>query len=904
MTLAPGTRLGPYEILGQIGAGGMGEVYKARDTRLERTVAVKVLPSHMSASPETRQRFEREAKTISQLSHPRICALYDVGREGETEYLVMELLEGETLSARLVKGSLPLEQTLRYGIEIADALDKAHRQGIVHRDLKPGNVMLTKSGVKLLDFGLAKAMAPAVQPSALTSLPTAMGGANLTQEGTILGTFQYMSPEQLEGREADARSDIFAFGGVLYEMATGKKAFSGTSQASLISSIMKEDPAPISTIQPMTPPALDRVVRTCLAKDPEDRWQTARDVVLELGWIAEGSQAGTTPPAVAARRSRERVAWILSALLAIALALTLVLPYLGRARTSSEGRAVRLSVLPPEKGRFMPGTIALSPDGTRLAFVAADADGRSLLWIRSLDALEARPLPGTERAYAPFWSPDGRFLAFFAEGKLKKVEASGGPPQILTNLTGTLSAGTVGRGGTWNREGVILFAPNPGGPLVRIADTGGATAPVTKLDVSRQENSHRWPVFLPDGRRFLYFARSRLKENHAIFVGSLDSKETRFLMAGTTNVLFSPGPSVGSRGYLLFELNRWLVTRSLDVSTLRFEGEPIPIAERVQASDPFTAAMFSVSETGVLAYGKGVRTGPSRLAWFDRGGKELGTVDSPGYCLDINLSPDQERVALDVVNFDVGGRELWQVELTRGVPSRLTLGDKQTMSPVFSPDGTRIAFASNLQGATTTDLKEQPSRGVGKEEQLLHSDAVNLPVDWSADGRFLVFESRAPGSKVKLWILPLSGDRKPFPLLQTLFNESLGAFSPDGRWIAYVTDESGSPEVYVQAFPISATKWRVSTAGGTAPRWRRDGREIFYVSSENRLMAVHVTAGPSFDAGIPVALFEVGTTPGVGLRHPYCVTSDGERFLVIRGAEQGETAPLTVVLNWTADLKK
>ncbi|HEY3124850.1 MAG TPA: protein kinase, partial [Thermoanaerobaculia bacterium] len=594
----------------------------------------KVLPSHLSSSSETRQRFEREAKTISQLSHPHICALYDVGNQDGVEYLVMEYLEGETLADRLLKGPLPTDQTLRFGIEIADALDKAHRQGVVHRDLKPGNVMLTKSGVKLLDFGLAKAVQPAASVSALTSMPTETPA--LTAEGTILGTFQYMAPEQLEARDTDARTDIFAFGAVVYEMATGQKAFSGRSRASLIGAILKDEPPPISAVQPMTPPALDRVVKTCLAKDPEDRWQTARDVVLELGWIAEGSQAGTTPPAVAARRSRERVAWILSALLAIALALTLVLPYLGRARTSSEGRAVRLSVLPPEKGRFMPGTIALSPDGTRLAFVAADADGRSLLWIRSLDALEARPLPGTERAYAPFWSPDGRFLAFFAEGKLKRVEASGGPPQILSNLTGTLSAGTVGRGGTWNREGVILFAPNPGGPLVRIADTGGAPAPVTKLDVSRQENSHRWPVFLPDGRRFLYFARSRLKENHAIFVGSLDSKETRFLMAGATNVLFSPGPSVGSRGYLLFELNRWLVTRSLDISTLRFEGEPIPIAERVQASDPFTAAMFSVSETGVLAYGKGVTTGsgPSRLAWFDRGGKELGTVDSPGYCLD------------------------------------------------------------------------------------------------------------------------------------------------------------------------------------------------------------------------------------------------------------------------------
>ncbi|HEY3124597.1 MAG TPA: protein kinase, partial [Thermoanaerobaculia bacterium] len=556
MTLASGSRLGPYELVSAVGAGGMGEVYKARDTRLERTVAVKVLPPHLSASPEARQRFEREAKTISQLSHPHICALYDVGNQDGVEYLVMEYLEGETLAERLVKGPLPSDQTLRHGIEIADALDKAHRQGIVHRDLKPGNVMLTKSGVKLLDFGLAKAVQPVSSASALTSLPTE--GPALTAEGTILGTFQYMAPEQLEGREADARTDIFAFGAVLYEMATGQKAFSGRSRASLIGAILKDEPPPISTIQAMAPPTLDRVVRTCLAKDPEDRWQTARDVVLELRWIAEGSQTGIALPAIAARRSRERVAWILAALFGIGLALTLPLSLLRRPRGSGEGRALKLSVLPPEKAAFVPGMIALSPDGSRLAFVAGGAEGKNLLWVRPLDSLEARPLPATEGAYAPFWSPDSRFLAFFAEGKLKKIEASGGPPQLLYTLMSP-----VGRGGTWNREGVILFAPSPGGPLFRIPDAGGAASPVTKFDDTRQENSHRWPVFLPDGRHFLYFARSRQKENRAIFVGSLDSKETRFLMNGTSNVLFAPGSSGGSEGHLLFERDGLLVARKL-----------------------------------------------------------------------------------------------------------------------------------------------------------------------------------------------------------------------------------------------------------------------------------------------------------------------------------------------------
>ncbi len=885
MGLPPGTKLGPYQVLAPLGAGGMGEVYKARDTRLERTVAIKVLPQHLSASLEVRQRFEREAKTISQLSHPHICALYDVGNQDGVEYLVMEYLEGETLAERLLKGPLPTDQALRYGIEIADALDKAHRQGIVHRDLKPGNVMLTKSGVKLLDFGLAKAVQPASSASALTSLPTE--GQALTAEGTILGTFQYMAPEQLEGRESDARTDIFALGAVLYEMATGQKAFSGRSRASLIGAILKDEPPPISTVQPMTPPSLDRVVRTCLAKDPEERWQSAHDIKSELTWIAQsGSQAGVAAPVVAARRSRERVAWILAALFGIGLAVALSLSVLRWPKGSGEARVLKLSILPPEKGAFIPGMIALSPDGSRLAFVAAGADGKNLLWIRPLNALEPRPLPGTEGAYAPFWSPDGRFLGFFAERKLKKIEASGGPPQILCNLTAI-----VGRGGTWNREGVILFASSPGGPLFRIPDAGGAATPVTKLDDARQENSHRWPVFLPDGRHFLFFARSRQKENRAIFVGSLDSKEIRFLMSGTSNVLFAPVSVGGSEGHLLFEREGWLVARKLDLRTLRFEGDPMPIAEKIKASDPLTAAMFTVSETGVLAYGKGTNTGPPRLLWFDRSGKRLGSIDSPGYCLDINLSPDGKHVALDVVNFEVGGRELWQTELTRGVASRLTLGDKMAWSPVWSPEGSRIAFASNSIGAAP-DLYEKPSSGVGKEEPLFHSDVSKFPVDWSADGRFLLFESRDPGSKSKLWILPLSGDRKPFPLLQTPFNEYLGAFSPDGHWIAYVSDESGRPEVYVQTFPISTAKWRVSTNGGTQPRWRRGGKEIFYLAPDSRIMAVSV------------ALFEIGATPGIGLRHQYCVTSDGERFLVIRAAEPQETPPITVVLNWMEDLKK
>ncbi|HSS45480.1 MAG TPA: protein kinase, partial [Thermoanaerobaculia bacterium] len=556
MTLAAGTRLGPYEITGALGAGGMGEVYRARDTRLERTVAVKVLPSHLSASPEVRQRFEREAKTISQLSHPHICALYDVGREGDTEYLVMELLEGETLSERLAKGPLPLEQTLRYGIETADALDKAHRQGIVHRDLKPGNVMLTKSGVKLLDFGLAKAMAPPAPRGSLTALPTQQG---LTQEGTILGTFQYMAPEQLEGKETDTRSDIFAFGAVLYEMATGRKAFSGSSQASLITAIMSSEPASISSVQPMTPPALDRVVKTCLAKDPDDRWQTAHDVMLQLKWIAEGgSQAGVPGPIVARRKSRERLAWGMAAV-AFLMALAAVSAFLYLQDRREAPRMVRSSILLPEKLRFDLGTVpvAVSPDGRRIAFAASDAEGKKLLWVRSLDALSAQPLAGTDGACCPFWSPDGRFLGFFASGKLKKVEASGGPAQTLCDAPNN-------RGGTWNRAGEIAFAPAARDPIQRVPSSGGAATPATKLDSSRGEISHRWPFFLPDGRHFLYFAMGAFygpkAVSNGIYVGSLDSQERRLLLRADSNVAYAPP------GYLLFLRERTLMAQPFNAN--------------------------------------------------------------------------------------------------------------------------------------------------------------------------------------------------------------------------------------------------------------------------------------------------------------------------------------------------
>jgi len=931
MTLATGSRLGPYEILAPLGAGGMGEVYRAKDTRLDRTVAIKVLPSHLSSSGEVRQRFEREAKTISQLSHPHICALYDVGHQDGTDYLVMEYLEGDTLAARLAaRGALPVEQVLRYGVEMADALDKAHRQGVVHRDLKPSNVMLTKSGVKLLDFGLAKTFGRPLDAAgreqaaagqhpmagnALTSIPTVMGSPNLTQEGTILGTVQYMSPEQLEAKQADARTDIFALGCVLYEMATGKKAFSGTSQASLISAIMQNDPPPISQVQPMTPPALDRVVKTCLAKDPDDRWQTAHDVKLQLQWIAEGgSAAGLPAPAVVRRKGREVLAWGLVAVLCVALAAALAFGLRRRQNVAGE-RITRLSLLPPEKATFVPGTLAVAPDGSRIAFVALTSDSRRLLWVRPLDALEAQPLSGSEGAISPFWSPDSRFIGFFADGKLKKVEPSGGVPQTVCDAAPIAGGGGApgnGRGGTWNRDGTIVFAPNPLTVLHRVSAAGGQPEPLTVLDAARQENSHRWPNFLPDGRHFLFFARSRQRENRAIYLGSLDSKVTRRLMPADSNAVFAPP------GYLLFLREGTLVALPFDEKTFQWTGEPIRIAEKVRGADAQAAASFDVSETGVLAYGSGSTTN-QQLAWFSREGKRLGSVGPGGSYLAFRLSPDQKRVALDVLDPEVGGRQIWLLDLGRDIASRITSEPWQQQLPIWSPDGDRLVFASDREGIF--NLSERPASGVGGEKPLFKSSTGDLPSDWSPDGRYILFErvDAGPASASKttqdpqwwgparrsLWVMPMSGESKPTPVLQSPFSESYGRFSPDGRRIAYVSNESGRSEVYVETFPVPTGKMRISTHGGTEPFWRRDGKELFYLAPDRRLMAVSVEAGPSrFDAGRPQPLFEIAPEQIGAMRHRYAVTADGQRFLLATIAEESFSPAITVVLNWTAALKK
>ncbi len=901
MTLSAGTKLGPYEILAPIGAGGMGEVYKARDTRLERTVAVKVLPERLSASPEVRQRFEREAKTISQLSHPHICSLFDVGREADVEYLVMEYLEGETLSDRVAKGSLPLEQTLKYGTQIADALDKAHRQGIVHRDLKPSNVMLTKTGVKLLDFGLAKTFERSLDAtgreqaaagqhpmarSSLTALPT-VAGQNLTQEGTILGTFQYMAPEQLEGKDADARTDIWAFGATLYEMATGKKAFSASSQASLITAIMSSDPAPISSVQPMSPPALDRVVKTCLAKDPEDRWQSAGDLKRELRWIGEGSAAGIAVPSHAMRRAGRERFWMATALVSsAALAATLFLWQSG-SRSGREPLPARFEIAPPSGSAFV-GRPAVSPDG-RFVVTVIETGGPNRLWLRPLDAAIGRELPGTEGTTAsPFWSPDSRSIGFFSSGLLKRVDVSGGPPTTLCEAAQSL-------GGTWSRDGVILFSADAGTALYRISASGGPRSLVAKPEQGRAR-FFKWPVLLPDGRRFLFYAEGG-SDVSGVYRGSLDSGET-------AHVLETRLAADYASGRLLFLRQGALLAQLYDPKGQKLSGEAATLAEGVGFNEISSNAFFSASQNGVVAFHAGGDS-ESQPTWCDRKGNVLSTVGSPGSYDHPEISPDGKRLVID--RAEASGRDLWLMDLSRGTSTRLTFHPAWDWMPAWSPDGSRVIFLSDRDGLP--DLYQKNANGLGEETRIPGGEGRKHHLVSSADGRFLAFQvtseqlgrtgQRQFGGETKsdIWAMPLFGDRTPFAVLQSPFAETDPRFSPDGKWLAYASDETGRREVYVQSFPTGGGKWQISTSGGSDPRWRADGRELFY-RSDRRLMAVPVSTSVPFEAGSPVPLFDTK-----GGAHVFAVDPSGQRFLIL--APSGKSAPpMTVMLGWTAGIPK
>jgi serine/threonine protein kinase len=889
MSIAAGTRLGPYEVVAPVGAGGMGEVYRGTDTRLNRVVALKILPSHLSSNAELRERFDREARAISALSHPHICTLYDVGHHDGTDYLVMEFVEGESLAERLAKSRLPMDQVLRYGIEIADALDKAHRAGIVHRDLKPSNIMVTKSGVKLLDFGLAKIAAPENPVIQLSHLPTAQ--RQLTQEGTILGTFQYMAPEQLEGLEADARTDIFAFGAVLYEMATGKHAFDGKTKTSLIAAIVDRDPPPISSIQPMTPPAFERVVKTCLAKDPEDRWQSARDVANELRWIQQGEVAA---PARPRQKSREWIAWTVASLAIVAAG---VFAYLHHRAISEPPQTVQSMILPPEKASFAfgppSGGIAISPDGRRIVF-RVNSEGKTMLWVRSLSASAAQPLLGTEEATFPFWSPDSRFIAFFAGAKLKKIDASGGPPQPIC------PASNQPRGGTWGRDGVILFCSGTRDPVSKIAAEGGTPAPATK--VRKSEYSHRWPSFLPDGRHFLYFAQAwagQSSDRDKTYLASLDSSEERPLFS-------SSGPAMyAAPGYLVFVRERMLLAQRFDAKKLRLIGEPFPIAERVETYPQTSTSIFSVSDNGVLAYQRGENISDLHLSWVDRNGKETDVITPPGDYNHPRLSHDGKRVAYEVTDPQNGLADIWIFDLVRRVPTRLTFEPENEIQPIWSPDDQSIVYGV-AQPNGAFDLYRKPSTGAGAPERAYTSSALKFPMDWSADGKTIIFQSNDPFQRNNWDILQLSIDKGTAAnVIATRFNEFAPQLSPDEHWLAYLSDQSGSVNAYIEPYPSTGAKYQISTGGAFQPRWRRDGKELFYRTPDDRLVSVMITAsGQRLQISTPTPLFQIHlAAAAAGGGYQYDIAPDGQKFLMNVSKIEG-ARPVTLVTNWASELKR
>jgi len=886
-----GQRIGPYQLASKIGAGGMGEVYKARDTRLDRSVAIKVLTAHVADDPHARERFQREARAVAALNHPHICTLHDVGSQDPStgsgqamDFLVMEYLDGETLAERLAKGPLPIDQSLQYAIQIADALDKAHRQGITHRDLKPANVMLTTVGTKLLDFGLAK-LRPAVGGVVGTSAASNVS-PSLTGRGTILGTLQYMAPEQLEGKPADARTDIFAFGALLYEMLTGKKAFEGTSQASLISAILSSEPPPIAGLQPLSPPALDRVIKKCLAKNPDERWQSAHDLTSELQWIAEsGLQTAVAAPGVDTQvRSRARTrlyGWIAAAMLLVTTLGLAAALYLRRAPVDT--RVYRSTFVPPtnDADTGLPSTdvLALSPDGRRLAFVAPDANGRPVLWVRALADLAAQPLAGTEGVGGPFWSPDSRYIAFSAAGKLRKIDASGGPVISLCDTTTTSP-------GSWGRGGVILFTRDGHG-LSRVTAAGGTPTLATTLDTKGGERRHEYPFFLPDGRHFLYAAAGN--PTSGVYVGSLDSPDRTRLLDSFANAQYASG-------FLVFPSAGTLMAQPFDPTRLALSGEAMPVAEKVALprSVPPTAALaaFVVSDTGVLVYQPDDASRMSRLVWLDRAGKQIGILGDPArYMSGVHLSPDGSQASV-VVTDSPEAANVWLFDVARGVRTPLTVSGFVSAS-IWSPDGRRVVFASHV------DLYQKLSTGEGTEELLLATDIRKMPESWSPDGRFLIYATTASTNR-DLWVLPLFGDRKPSLFIGSPFVLEMGSqFSPDGRWLAYNSNESGRSEVLVVPFPGPGGKVRISTGRGDNARWRRDGKEIFYLAG-NTLMAAEVTAnGSRFEVGAVQRLFEVPMVDGYW---PYDVSPDGQRFLV--NTLEGAVAPLTIVVNWPAGLKK
>ena len=908
MALTSGTRLGPYEIEAPLGAGGMGEVYRARDTRLDRTVAVKILPTHLSDDPEAKQRFEREARVISSLNHPHICVLHDVGSQDGTAYLVMEYVQGESLDARLRKGPLPLKQALECGMQICDALEKAHRAGIVHRDLKPGNVMLTAAGAKLLDFGLAKPitllgargsshpgpLTPSTPTMNLSALAGPSGG--LTQQGTIVGTFQFMAPEVLQGNEADARSDIFSFGCVLYEMITGRRAFEGKSQISVASAILEKEPEPIAKLQPTVPPALDHVVQECLAKDPESRWQNAADVARELRWIASGGSGVSAAPALDRPRRglRTHFAWV-------ALSVVLVGALIWSSLRERELAPTLRSFLPPPAqmtfdftGDFS-GPPAITADGTAVAFCARTQRERDSIWVQSLSDLAPKKIEGTEGASFPFWSADGKFLGFFADSHLKKVPASGGPVTILAETPNP-------RGGTWNQDNVIVYEPDYRDTLWRISAAGGPPVRLTKFE-NDKHTTHRWPQFLPDGKHFLFFATNHAGDSeHGIYYGSLQDGSYK-------HVLDADSEGQYASGFLLYHLQSQLQAQKFDRDKGVVSGEPLTVANLVEYDTGTWHTSFTASQNGLLVYEPGSKTLGTDDSWMDRSGKTLGQVAERAFYKGAGrISPDGKRVALSMGDPQA---DIWVLDIARGSRTRLTFGGATHLEPSWSADSQRVCYTR--QNGTTvitgTSLRARLANGGGQEETLMETNASTpvslLSPEWSPDGRYLVHMEQSGPTGAGVWALPLTGEKKPFAVVQPQTPQSRVIqyrLSPNGRWLAYSSTESGREEVYVTHFPSGEGRWQVSQNGGTFPAWRGDSKEIWYFGVDGSLHTAGVNEkSTEFELEPVRAIFQINYVAPVG--YPYDVSPDGQRLIVSTFPESVST-PLVLVTNWTADSRK
>jgi eukaryotic-like serine/threonine-protein kinase len=907
MSLTSGSKLGPYEIQAALGVGGMGEVYRARDTRLGRDVAIKVLPSHLSSDEELKERFQREARAISSLNHAHICTLHDVGEQGGVDFLVMEFLEGETLQQRLLRGPLPLKQVLEFGIQIAEALDLAHQAGIAHRDLKPGNIMLTKSGAKLLDFGLAKPVSriitgAAVSSSLTPSTPTmtvaamSMQSSPLTQRGMMVGTFQYLAPEVLHGKEADARSDIFALGAVLYEMITGKHAFEGKSQLSVMTAILEHEPGPIANI----PGPLEHVVRTCLAKDPAERWQSAREVVRELRWAAHSS---TEKIAAAVPVTPPQAPLFWCALLITAIVVAAAATYYLTLPTPGARWMASLvpppGVFPDTSGRNGPPQI--SPDGKNVAFTGCKSQSAALslavgnacsIWVRALRSSETHEVDGTAGGFAPFWSPDSREIGFFADGKIKRVPVDGGPVQVICDASDA-------RGGTWGSSGMILFAATRGSPIFSVSANGGAPVAVTQSGQYSElayVGSHRWPYFLPDGEHFLYFNShygGSCGELSDIQFASLDGKQNVSVLKGCGSASFADGR-------LIFWREGNLVAQPFDPKHGVLSGNAVPIADHVAFDAMFGFGVFSASSNGLVVYRSGSGQIAAQLAWYDRSGKTVGTIGDNDLYDSVAISPDGSRVATNVFHMSKGAIMIMDSRGSR----TLTTCSGPCPFPVWSGNGREIYFTANSRGPY--DIFVKAADGSGGERPVVMFEGQQFGAAFlaaSPDGKYLAFASPGPtGTIMHIYIVPLQGDHKPQLFHDSSGNEGGPVFSPDGKWLAFESSQSGRGEVYITPFPGGGAQYQVSTSGGERPVWRRDGKEIYY--RENlRMMAVKVNAQPSNmpQLGTPSPLFEAAARNRNG--RWYDVAPDG-RFLMNTAPPSSQAQNFELVVNWPAELQR